>query len=162
MSIDRTELTNPRKRLPDPRLFTVPGGELRPVRAPGRRAPVLVLLHGPKCAACRAWADALASASSALEEWDGAVRLVLPASADVASRFAETCTAPFPVVADPEQRVARGAGVRPPAVVIADPWGEIHLAASAGPGHGWPTTEEIVEWLRFLAIQCPECEGEAL
>ena len=22
--------------------------------------------------------------------------------------------------------------------------------------------EELIEWLRYLAIQCPECQGEAL
>jgi len=53
------------------------------------------------------------------------------------------------------------AGLRSPALLIADRWGEIvavdHLDVTAG----LPKVEEIVEWLRFVAHACPECEGEA-
>jgi hypothetical protein len=45
------------------------------------------------------------------------------------------------------------------ALVIADEWGEVYSVADAGTGHRFPTPPEIIEWVRFLAIQCPECEG---
>ena len=49
----------------------------------------------------------------------------------------------------------------PPGILIADRWGEIYFV-----GHGpliadLPKIDEILEWLRFIEHQCPECEGEA-
>ncbi len=43
--------------------------------------------------------------------------------------------------------------------IVADEWGEIHFAQSAGMGHAMPSAGELVEWARFVSIQCPECEG---
>ena len=71
--------------------------------------------------------------------------------------------APSPrVLVDVEQRVARACGVAPPALLIADRWGVLHLTHDAGADHEWPAPAEVVSWLRYLAIRCPECEGEAL
>ena len=158
----RAELTNPRRRLPDLSLPAAPEGNLQPVRAPGRRAPVLVLLHGSTCAACRDYVDLLASAHAALQEWGGSVGVLLPEPISDANQFHEQRRLPFPVLADPEQRLVRASQVAPPALVIADQWGEIHHVTVAGPEHAWPSPAEVTEWLRFLAMQCPECEGEAL
>ena len=44
-------------------------------------------------------------------------------------------------------------------VVILDEWGEVFFVADAEAGHDLPTSAEIADWIRFLAIQCPECEG---
>jgi hypothetical protein len=52
-------------------------------------------------------------------------------------------------------------GVRPPAVVIADRWGEVHYAASPDSVAALPTVAELIEWLRYVQMQCPECQGEA-
>jgi hypothetical protein len=47
-------------------------------------------------------------------------------------------------------------GVPQPGVAIADRWGELfHVAA------GLPAVAELVEWLRYAQMQCPECRGEA-
>ena len=43
--------------------------------------------------------------------------------------------------------------------MITDEWGEVYFVADAGAGHDLPTLVEIGDWVRFLAIQCPECEG---
>jgi hypothetical protein len=43
-----------------------------------------------------------------------------------------------------------------PGVAVADRWGELfHVAA------GLPAPPELVEWLRYAQMQCPECRGEA-
>lgn len=157
----RAELTNPQHRIPDLLLPSVPGGQLQPIRPPGRRAPVLVLVHGANCSACCAYVDLLASEHATLQEWDGSVRVVVPEPTAAAPKLHLQPPSSFAVLADPEQRLARAAHVAPPAVVIADQWGEIHYAVLVGPGHAWPTPAQVAEWLRFLAIRCPECEGEA-
>lgn len=50
----------------------------------------------------------------------------------------------------------------PPALAIADQWGEVHAGVAAGAEHRWLAVAEVADWLRYLAMQCPECEGEAL
>ena len=47
-----------------------------------------------------------------------------------------------------------------PGVVVADRWGDVTFAGVCDPVLGIPAAEEIVEWLRFTRMRCPECEGE--
>lgn len=49
------------------------------------------------------------------------------------------------------------AGLRAPAALIADRWGEIIYLASARS----VAADDLVGWLEFVAQRCPECEGEA-
>jgi hypothetical protein len=52
-------------------------------------------------------------------------------------------------------------GAPRPGVVIADRWGEIHLVQDARAVAELPPVDHLVEWLRYIAHKCPECEGEA-
>jgi hypothetical protein len=47
-------------------------------------------------------------------------------------------------------------GLSPRGVVIADRWGEILHIASPPPGE-FPSVDELLSWVRFARIQCPEC-----
>ena len=49
-------------------------------------------------------------------------------------------------------------GVPRPGVVVADRWGEIAFVTHTAE---LPPGGEILEWLRFVQLQCPECQGEA-
>jgi hypothetical protein len=51
-------------------------------------------------------------------------------------------------------------GIPPPSIVVADKWGEIQYAASGGSAADLPGPEELIEWLRWVQMHCPECEGE--
>lgn len=153
----RSELTNPGRRLPDLRLRPADGGAEVGIRAPGRKAPVLALLHGAGCESCREYVRSLEQVRSCLEDWDGRILLVVPeASGSPQPRSS------FPVLVDEAHRLAHALSVQPPATVVADQWGEIHWAGEAGREHRFPPPEELVEWVRYLAVQCPECQGEAL
>jgi hypothetical protein len=153
----RDELIHPRRRLPDLALAAATGAVHR-LRGAGRRSPVLVLVHAPPCAACEAYVRRLERAASTLREWDGEVLVVAPAG----GAGEETPGSPFPLLRDAGDRLSTALGVRAPAVAIADQWGEVHELREAGEEHSFPAEEEVESWLRFLAIQCPECEGEAL
>ena len=52
------------------------------------------------------------------------------------------------------------AGIPSPGVVVADRWGEIYFIQGADHASGLPTADDLVEWVRFVQIQCPECQGE--
>lgn len=116
----------------------------------------VVVMHSVACRACRRYVrEDLAPGARRIAEWGGRLTVVVPGRMGNAASFAETTTDALEVLVDPEKVLASGGA----AVVITDQWGEVYFAAEAGEGHELPDREEIVEWVRFLAIQCPECEG---
>jgi hypothetical protein len=87
--------------------------------------------------------------------------MVVPDRTEGEGILGATADLPLAVAVDVEQRLALALSVQIPALVIADQWGEIHHVEEAGPDHRFPATGEVVDWVRYLAIQCPECQGEA-
>jgi peroxiredoxin len=118
-------------------------------------------VHAADCADCRTFAQLLAAADAELREWDTHVVVVVPGDVDQAARFAEGAALPFPVVADAERKLWTRMGMEGAAAIVADPWGEVRMRHAAGAAHDLPAPAELVDWARFVAIQCPECEGEA-
>ena len=51
-------------------------------------------------------------------------------------------------------------GVPGAGVLVADRWGEIVFAAHAEGDSDLPAVDEIGEWVRYVTVKCPECEGE--
>jgi peroxiredoxin len=152
----------PTERLPDLRLPSAAGGGAPVPLVPsgGRRVPVIVAVHSADCGGCLAYAQALAVADAELREWDAHVVIVVPGSVEQAARFADDGL-PFPVAADEARKLWMRLGMRGAVAIVADPWGEVRMRHVAGAAHDLPTPAEIVDWARFVAIQCPECEGEA-
>lgn len=159
MTSGRGELIDPPRRLPELALPRAPGGEPCPLRAPGRRSPVLVLVHGDGCAACGEFVARLEAEIQSIEEWDGRPLVIAPE--DLARAGGLRLRTGLPVLADPERRLGTALSVRPPALVVADQWGEVHEVHPAGEDHRFPEPDAVVAWLRYLAVQCPECQGEA-
>ena len=151
------------ERLPDLRLAPAAGGTPEPLVAPGgRQVQVVVAVDGEGCAACRAYLQRLADAEAEIRAWDGRVLVVVPAEADEAARLAESVPPTLLVLADPERRLWRHLRISGAAVLVADPWGEVRFRHEAGAAHDLPDPAELADWTRFVAIQCPECEGESL
>ncbi len=46
-----------------------------------------------------------------------------------------------------------------PSVIIADRWGEVRYVGRLA-DHHLPAVDEVIEWLRFVQMECPECQGE--
>lgn len=69
----------------------------------------------------------------------------------------------FPVLVDDGAHIHRSVGAtdaagRPaPAVFVTDRFREIFAAYLPGPGSTLPGAKEILDWLAFINIQCPEC-----
>jgi hypothetical protein len=160
MSKEFEEFKYPSRRLPEIRLASSAAGA-ESVRPSGRRSRVLVLLDSLECEDCLGYVRRLTEYREQIAEWDGEVRLVVPDLAEGEGHGGGTELSPYTVLQDPELRLSAGLGVDHPAVVLADQWGVVRLVQTAGSGHEFVAPGEIVEWLRFIAIQCPECEGEA-
>ena len=52
-------------------------------------------------------------------------------------------------------------GVPCPGVLIADRWGEVFHVRAASDVGDLPPVDELIEWLEYVEMQCPECQGEA-
>jgi hypothetical protein len=52
-------------------------------------------------------------------------------------------------------------GIQSPGVIVADRWGEVAHAATTSQVDDLTSPEELLEWLDYLDMRCPECEGEA-
>ena len=52
-------------------------------------------------------------------------------------------------------------GVQSPGIVVADRWAEIHHVAGGRTVDDLPGPDDVIEWLRYVQHQCPECEGES-
>ena len=52
-------------------------------------------------------------------------------------------------------------GLPNPGVIVADRWGEIHHVTHAAEVEDLSSPHELMEWLRYVQNQCPECQGEA-
>jgi hypothetical protein len=86
-------------------------------------------------------------ADSASEEY---ASQVADRSADITTEDAE-----YVVTRDPI------AGAPTPGVVVADRWGEVHFIAGADDVSALPSPDDLVDWLRYVQVKCPECEGES-
>jgi Zn-dependent alcohol dehydrogenase len=122
----------------------------------GHGPRALVTLHSADCPECRRYVRVdLASGPDRLAEWGGRLAVVVPGQVESANELAKITRRAMQVLGDPEGELASGRAM----VVITDEWGEVYFVADAGAGHDLPTLVEIGDWVRFLAIQCPECEG---
>lgn len=123
-----------------------------------RRALVLYGAERGDCPACRAYLTALAALAPQIAAEEAELVVVVsgrPAPAVVGAAGT--------VLFDPDGRVFRRWGAVDPAgqpvaaLFVADRFGTLYARALAGPDHALPPAAEVVDWLRFINIQCPEC-----
>lgn len=125
-----------------------------PVRGAPRESVALVFPHAG-CAECRAYVDGLLRSLDSFRRWDARLIVVLP-SEDGGSdelRLASGAS----IVRDADDELWPHVGKGSVAVIVADPWGAVYEVVRDADGHHLPIAHEIVEWLRFIATQCPEC-----
>lgn len=104
--------------------------------------------------------DALAAARTDVEAEDGKVLVVTAAHGPA---LPASWPWPFPLLVDEGGRLHErvgavdGTGASAPALFVTDHYREIYGAMRPGE-RMWPTTaREVIEWLVFASIQCPEC-----
>ena len=120
----------------------------------GRGPRAVVVVHSADCPGCRAYIEQLADASGTFHEWGGRLSVIAYAPAAIAGTLRTDVTAGVQVLSDPHTTL----GAEPAALLLADEWGEVHFAVEGVSDHALPGADEIAEWLRFISIQCPECE----
>jgi hypothetical protein len=143
--------------IPSLRLPRLAGGEPLELRS-GRGPRIFLVLHAGYCARCADYLEEAAAIAPQLADWGA--RLIAIVSDQAAPDPAPQARGGPRVilVADPEAAFAKRLNLEGAAIVVTDEWGEIFYAAATGEEHALPVPAELVEWVRFLSIQCPECE----
>ncbi|HEY8469109.1 MAG TPA: hypothetical protein VIL18_05675 [Longimicrobiales bacterium] len=150
----------PGQRVPAASLPAVPDGRLVALREPARGAPVIVVLRSADPEEGSEVLLRLTQAHHSLDIWAGRPLVIVPASVENAARLVGSVDGvPFSVLADPDGEVRRRLGVPADraALVIADRWGVVYNAVEADTARDLPPVDEVIEWVRYLATQCPEC-----
>lgn len=109
------------------------------------------------CAACEAFLRTLAAHLETYRQEETAVLAIGPDEQALNRQMAVRLDSPFPFLSDPTGRVVAQQGLALPSLVIADRWGEIWAAWLGGATHQFPSEQDILQWLSFIEIQCPEC-----
>ena len=155
-SVRRVEIG---EKLPQIHLPSLAAGFDLPLRPAGRLANVIVTTHAD-CPACVEFVENLVSRIQVIRDWDAQLLVIVEGngSPSLGNRWLDNG---IRIATDPQQRLGP-AGIPTPAVLVADQWGELFVLEHAGTKHAFFSKDEIIDWVRYLAIQCPECQGEAL
>lgn len=51
-------------------------------------------------------------------------------------------------------------GMPSPGVAIADRWGEVYFVHGADRAVDLPAVDELIDWMHYIRLECPECQGE--
>jgi len=133
-------------------------GELR-----GRRQVALFLGHASDCLACFGYARQLASRRTAMDETDATVVIAVPGL----DHDWQAGLSPGDVLlADPDATwkgaIAKHLDVpaHEAVLVILDRFLAPRALSTADDAGGLPDPAGVIDWLRFLELECPECSGE--
>jgi hypothetical protein len=138
----------------------LPSGSLKTCSEAGEsvlnasRGPrVFVTVHALGCETCIGYVEQVVHMQDELASWGGHVAVVFPdCSGDSAAGLAPLGV---PILQDCDALLADGRLT----VIVTDEWNEIYFASESEDLHGVISADEVLEWVKFVAIQCPECEG---
>jgi hypothetical protein len=140
-------------RIPDVLLPRMGDGVPVPARGRPREAVVYLFLTEP--AGWAGYLRRLAEHRSEFADWDGRIIAVAAGPGESWRPLADELGESVWIVEDPDRRLAAAGEDGLPRAAVADRYGEIY--------HVWsddalplPEPRELEEWLRFLALQCPE------
>jgi peroxiredoxin len=91
------------------------------------------------------------------------VLAILQCDRERAVQIAHQTGLPFPLLVDEDGRIHGSTGAvdrssHPVAAIyVTDAFGEVFAVYRAADGQTMPSAQEIVKWLTFINMQCPEC-----
>jgi hypothetical protein len=149
---NRAQLTERQRHLPDTDLVSSTGTREQLLRH--GRALLLIVLHDVTCRLCMEFLRSLREVNDELDSWDMDVAVIAPDTA-----VGETT---FRFFVDAEGSFALAMAIHAPAVMVVDRWRDVKELYDVGGNHNFPEADSLIAWGRYLATQCPECEGESL
>jgi mycoredoxin len=132
----------------------------------GRRQVALFLAHGSDCLTCFGYARQLARQGAAMDEADATSVIVVAGSDPGAEQWSDAVALSATLVDDPgaawKTDIAAHLGVPADAamLVVLDRFLAPRATSTAPDAGGLIDPTDATDWLRFLALECPECSGE--
>ncbi|MCS6954050.1 MAG: hypothetical protein RMK57_15795 [Bryobacterales bacterium] len=111
------------------------------------RTTVLFVPDLEGCPPCQRYLDELVALAEEFAVWEA--RLLVAVRPPLAYRLPHFAIP----VQDADERFA---GAHLPAVLVADRYGQLWDAVSAGASHRFPPSRDLAEWVKYLATLCPE------
>ncbi len=121
-----------------------------------RRNRIVFFTHPGACAGCSSHARDLVALRAHLSRWDGDLWLVGDTADDVMPEADDVIR----VTGDTDHLLRQRCGLSADdaRVAVADRWGQIWQTAVADDRHTLVAPADVLETIKFIAIQCPECE----
>lgn len=142
------------------------GGQLSLEVWRGRTAAAVFFAHGAACLACFGYAKQLVRQAGPMEEADARPLVVVRDPPEAARHWAAELPEEALLLADPGGAWASAVGrlfaVEPDAVflLVLDRYLAPRAISSASEAGGLAGPIAAVEWLRYLALECPECGND--
>ena len=161
MAEQTTEL-KPGQQVPDFSLRALDGREVRAWSYRNRRNLIVVLIAGAECEPCRVLLVDLAHHRQQIDWDEGQVLSIVYGPREEAERLARPDGIDYPLLFDPDGKVFRALGAWTDAgpaawtAYVTDRDGQIYASYQAGAGRSLPAVAELLEWLSYIAMQCPE------
>jgi peroxiredoxin len=148
------------------RFFDLPearGSQIRLWDYRGRRNLVIFFMDDVECSYCRKLLRMLSATYNDITAEEAEVLAVVQAPPSKTVSLKHELGLPYPVLSDASGEVFRRYGLldadkKPQvAIVIADRFGEVYHVSLVAKKHSLLSAEEILSWLKFIEVQCPEC-----
>lgn len=146
----------PRTMIP---IFQLMSAEGRPVSIwdyKGRKNLVIVFLTRDEWQLCLEFLRSTINVYHQYEEEDAVVLAIVRGNLADATAIQHDLKPPFPILYDPDGRVTQRFASHPPAVFVADRYGEVHAEWAVVPEKGFPTQKEVLDALDLINLECPE------
>jgi len=147
-------------------LGAVDGGTFSLAELRGRRAAAILFAHGPDCLACFGYAKQLAGQAAGMDDADAEPIVAVRGDPSAAAAWEHELPPGGRLVTDPDGRwrteMADAVGGSPDGVllVLVDRFGAPRARSAAPEAGGLAAPSAATDWLRFVALDCPECSGE--
>ena len=106
---------------------------------------------------------AIAADHNRFQDEQTQVLAIMQCTLERAAQISQVANLPFPLLVDEDGQIHRSAGAADKsghpaiAIYITDRFGEVFAVYRAAQGETMPSAQEIIKWLTFINIQCPEC-----
>jgi peroxiredoxin len=153
-----------RRRAPDFPLTTIQGRTVALDDYRGQHNLVLFFTHNGDCASCEALLRDFAARRADYRAQDAQVVAIVSATAANVGRLQAELNLSYPLLADPQADAHRAYMHLIPdepgeksAVFVIDRYGAPYAALIDADPDDPTVHEEILDWLAFIEVQCPEC-----
>lgn len=125
---------------------------------------VLFFFHGTSCQSCIDLLTQFARDYPRYQEQEAEILAITSMPLDQVRSLADKLHLPYPILSDPSGKTieqftyldpAKGGPL--PSLFVLDRFGALYTQAIAEQEGQLPSSDEVLEWLGLIEVQCPEC-----